>query len=318
MKVTWYTYLKTFLIDKELDVRRASLHNRSTTYHASVSTMAVILGKHVTDTKSIINRLVFACYRDGLQGEFTNDVGWGCTIRSTQMLLANAILQEKTDLSPVTAKVCNEIVKDNIHDDTNLESPFSIQNIVDCGISYGIVPKQWFTPSQGAKCISDISKKLRDDWLPFSIAVYGSQATGTFCYPALIMAPIRFGNDRLNSIYEPVIASMIQDKRFRGLICGKGNSSYFVCGIEKKDNYVIYLDPHEMRTVSDRNYMPSTFNHTSIEKLQPTMCVAFAAANETDLQSLVSSYPDVFLPLDQVADYDVSIVEDDDGFCILH
>ena len=89
--------------------------------------------------EDIVSKIYFT-YRTGFPsiGSFTNDIGWGCMIRSGQMLLANTLLLEKFGRSFRLNSSSSNEKKENYFNIISLfldsyDSPYSIQNIVTKG-----------------------------------------------------------------------------------------------------------------------------------------------------------------------------------------
>jgi len=81
----------------------------------------------------------------------TTDAGWGCTLRTGQMMLAEALLRDR--LGRQTCRpaagagreaMCQ--VLQLFQDHPSPAHPFSLHNICRCGASHGVVPGQWLGP----------------------------------------------------------------------------------------------------------------------------------------------------------------------------
>jgi cysteine protease ATG4 len=93
------------------------------------------------------------------QNDFSSDTGWGCMIRSTQSLLANALstLQLGRDWRKGEREQDHKDLLGLFAD--NPEAPFSIQRFVEHGAqACGKAPGQWFGPSAAARCLQYISR----------------------------------------------------------------------------------------------------------------------------------------------------------------
>lgn len=249
--------------------------------------------------------LFFCCYRNGFPNidGYTNDVGWGCTIRNYQTLIANAILinnKEKNALSFV-------------HDD--YRSPFSIQNIVLAGKKYGINVGDWFSPSIAAKCIRDIA--ITTNTLDFKFLIYGDdyKKGDALDAPAIIILPVKLGVDTMELFYLTIIMEILNDENNVGIIGGQGDSSFYIVGVDKMK--FTYLDPHELRAhEDDYNHVKKLYS-MKISSLNPSISIPFYVENAMEANRIIEKYHKLFstADIDDTKVYKCSI--DDDNFCII-
>lgn len=94
---------------------------------------------------------------------YTNDIGWGCTLRVAQMLIAHTILRHK--LKDYTLKT---LIQDKntylkmlrvMHDNADgRNGAFSIQNIVRMSLLYNKYPGEWHGPGSISNVFKDLNK----------------------------------------------------------------------------------------------------------------------------------------------------------------
>ena len=99
----------------------------------------------------------------------TNDVGWGCTIRVGQMLLAHTILRHQLGEynMQVLLRNMNEYCKVLVLMNDNADSStgaFSIQNIARMSLLYDKFPGEFHGPGS----ISNVLRDLNKMYLPYS------------------------------------------------------------------------------------------------------------------------------------------------------
>ena len=138
-------------------------------------------------------------------------------IRTSQTLLANAILRLKQGAGADTTEIRDQIVPWFIDDP---EYPFSIHRIVDKGrILSGKKAGEWFGPSAAARSIqalcldfdsglkvyigSDAGDIYEQDL--FRVAKEGDKFT-----PVLILLGVRLGVENINSIYWDSLKGILQ------------------------------------------------------------------------------------------------------------
>ena len=96
----------------------------------------------------------------------TSDCGWGCTIRSTQMLIANVI---RIAYKTMDASDILKLFDDNERGKN--ESAFSIQNVAVEGLEFGKLPGNWY----GVNTITNVFEVLNEKYRPlpdFKVCVF--------------------------------------------------------------------------------------------------------------------------------------------------
>ncbi|RWS04045.1 Cysteine protease ATG4C-like protein, partial [Dinothrombium tinctorium] len=116
--------------------------------------------------------------------QLTSDCGWGCMLRSGQMMLAHAFLchysgrdwrwcgpqSDKADM------IHRMIVKWFVDDPDPKYSPFSVHQLVKCGTNFGKKAGDWFGPSSVAHILRDaLNASSFNNPVMDSICIYVAQ-----------------------------------------------------------------------------------------------------------------------------------------------
>eukprot|EP01029_Cantina_marsupialis_P009236 TRINITY_DN215_c2_g1_i1.p1 TRINITY_DN215_c2_g1~~TRINITY_DN215_c2_g1_i1.p1 ORF type:complete len:379 (+),score=79.22 TRINITY_DN215_c2_g1_i1:65-1201(+) len=231
-----------------------------------------------------VQSLILCTYRkncpDICGSGYKTDAGWGCMLRTAQMMLAQAISANELGREwkynpPHEDKKHNDILSLFID---AAEMQFSIQKLNMCGMKYGTKPGIWFGPNTVTLLLRDLFDEynnisahknenrmvcvLCDEGVVYSNKVLYKSKFG-YCrtyhssqkpeepeiiddeewsHPVMLMVPLRLGVDKLNPIYYNSLLSVLEMKECVGFIGGKPGHSLYFYG--HKGNDLLYLDPH--------------------------------------------------------------------------
>lgn len=129
-----------------------------------------LLYKRFSETPWLTYRSGFPQLYHDIKGTFVSDTGWGCMIRVGQMAFAEII---KTHKMINTQTEMREVVE--LFNDFDREQPFSIQNISKLARKeYGILPGDWYNPSQISHILSLLNQTHLESKLQLSFLVFNS------------------------------------------------------------------------------------------------------------------------------------------------
>lgn len=167
-----------------------------------------------------------------------SDAGWGCMIRTAQMMLHEAVRRIHG----------NQI--DLFTDQPT--SAFSIHRICHQGRALGIQPGQWYGPSLIQQAVKPLCKQLNGVRMVLCQdgTIYLDQIQKKLLKKQAVYVSIalRLGLDSITSEYLPSIKEMFAIPQCIGMIGGQNDKSLYFIGIinshVEPDPYLIYLDPH--------------------------------------------------------------------------
>lgn len=228
---------------------------------------------------------------------FITDMGWGCMIRTSQSLLANAFQQlvvgrQNSHADGEKAKGDIQEIVDLFGDD--YEHPFSLHNFIKAAseLPLEVKPGQWFGPSAASLSIKRLCAKFEGEGAPKlrvfiseNCNLYDDEIEATFnsnkC-PLFILFPIRLGIDKINSIYYPSLLQLLSLDNSVGIAGGKPSSSYYFFGYQGSN--LLYLDPHNLQDKSSNpeTYHTSRFQTLEISNLDPSMLAGILVSDYDD------------------------------------
>ena len=251
------------------------------------------IGSTLSNPRSLINN-----------DTYTTDVGWGCMIRTSQTLLANAyqllLLGRDFNFAPdKESKKHNEII-DMFRD--NSTAPFSIHNFLKVAgeLPLQVKPGQWFGPNAASLSIRKLYDRLREQSLPARIAVLVSESCDLYedviletlkdCvsppHALLILLPVRLGIDKVNPYYYCSLFQLLDMKHSVGIAGGKPSSSFYFFGHDTKS--LLYLDPHcpQVATEQDEDlynsYHTKRFRSLPVDNMDPCMMIGLLVTDYSD------------------------------------
>ncbi|KAK9721144.1 Cysteine protease atg4 [Basidiobolus ranarum] len=202
-----------------------TIYMLGTTYSFTLTELAEIKEKYPLEFIEDFKSRLWFTYRTGFTpiqpSDYVSDVGWGCMLRSAQMLLGQALVMlklgrewRKNSTSVESQRIYAQIV-DLFLDDLTTHTPFSLHNFCTQGRQLGKNIGEWFGPVTASQAI----KGLVNSYETLNLGVY--VATDGVIYkdqlrmltqdsqgshkPLLVLLPTRLGINTLNPIYFPAI-----------------------------------------------------------------------------------------------------------------
>ncbi|KAH3757753.1 Cysteine protease ATG4D [Pelomyxa schiedti] len=282
-----------------------------------------------------VSRLLWFTYRcdfEPIAGpmHLTSDAGWGCTLRSAQMLLAQCLT---THLVGYDWKLSDQVPPAGIvrtirellrwfADTPNDWSPYSIHNLVRIGgILLGKTGTDWYGPTTAALVLQQIVAMHE----PGNVVMYVAVDAAIFkdklrllCTtelsrgsgephvisrkewkPLIVLVPVRIGIDHVNPVYIHRLKQLFKFPQCMGIMGGKPRSSLYFFAAQ--DNYLYYLDPHTLQPTipisNDQLFFDTTtyFYHGTPRKipateLDPSMTIGFFFSSESDFEAFQHDY----------------------------
>ncbi|CAG9565505.1 unnamed protein product [Danaus chrysippus] len=284
-----------------------------------------IYGEGIEGFKSDFISKIWMTYRREFPtmsgSSFTTDCGWGCMLRSGQMMLAQALvchfLGRSWRWSEKPIQNGREFQEDCLHrmiikwfgDKSSVNSPLSIHQMVSLGEALGKRPGDWYGPASVAHCLKSVMVEASKENYEFDkLEVYVAQDSTIYiqdvythcrlpngCWKSLILlVPVKLGTERLNPIYGPCLTSLLTLDFCIGIIGGRPKHSLYFVGYQ--DDRLIHLDPHycqEMVDVWQPNFSLQTFHCRSprkmpISKMDPSCCIGFYLQTHHDFETFVN------------------------------
>ena len=236
---------------------------------------------------------------------YTSDAGWGCMLRTTQMMTAQALFILRFDYFFKVTLIKDQKKREAYFDilslfNDSVDAPLSLHNMIKHGrVLYNKPIGIWYGPNQCSqmikRCIqstTSLSKQI-ECILCDSAIIYKSDIDLSLNKHFLIFLPLRLGLDALNKNYIEGIKHCFHLKECIGIIGGKPQKSLYFIGYQQ--NKLFYLDPHTVFPspicsvpLSKQNcpFHCQEINSLDANQLDPSMAIAFFIKPcENDLES---------------------------------
>ncbi|XP_050238724.1 cysteine protease ATG4-like [Mercurialis annua] len=226
---------------------------------------------------------ILMTYRKGFEAigdsKLTSDVGWGCMLRSSQMIVAQALLYHKLGRSwrkPFDKPLDQEYIEILHLFGDSVAAPFSIHNLIQAGKGYSLAAGSWVGPYAMCRTWESLVRSKREEnsiesqSLPMAVYVVSGDEDGErggapvvciedacrFCLefsrgqadwtPIVLFVPLVLGLDKVNPRYIPSLQATFTFPQSLGIMGGKPGASTYIVGVQ--DDNVFYLDPHEVQS----------------------------------------------------------------------
>ncbi|KAK2721367.1 hypothetical protein QYM36_003596, partial [Artemia franciscana] len=195
--------------------------------------------------------LTYRRYFPKLGSKFISDCGWGCMLRTAQMMMGHALISfhlgrewrwNFTITVPALESLHRGIV--SLFGDTE-DCVFSIHNLVSFGRKIGKEPGDWFGPTSAAYVLRDalnmasnshdILKRIRI-YVAQDMAVVPSEVERLLQNEdgsrntVIVMIPALLGLERFNQSYVPCLKQILAMECTIGIIGGRPNHSLYFTG----------------------------------------------------------------------------------------
>jgi len=227
---------------------------------------------------------IWITYRKGFDAisdsKLTSDVNWGCMVRSSQMLVAQALIFHHLGRSwrKPPEKPYNPEYIGVLHLFGDSEAcAFSIHNLLQAGKSYGLAAGSWVGPYAMCRAWQTLIRTNREqadavdgkENFPMALYVVSGDEDGerggapVVCIdvaaqlcsdfnkgqstwsPILLLVPLVLGLDKINPRYIPLLKETFTFPQSLGILGGRPGTSTYIAGVQ--DERALYLDPHEVQ-----------------------------------------------------------------------
>ena len=182
-------------------------------------------------------------------GGYTTDCGWGCTLRSAQMLFAEAMMRRARDGDEARRKAIVDMFSDDGDEEEKeigTKNTFGLRRVYEGGEEENTLhPGQWMAPSEICKRYGKMVN-TESESIGIRCLVSGDRGGGVpEFYPErvreemnahrnkdiLVLVPLRCGaGDAINPRYVKSLQKFLSMRECVGIVGGKKSASYYIVG----------------------------------------------------------------------------------------
>ncbi|EPY37213.1 hypothetical protein STCU_00084 [Strigomonas culicis] len=281
------------------------------------------------EVQEAAKRLLFFSYRrcfTALPNGVTTDAGWGCLLRTGQMLMAYALMRfyaaDTTHLpntcvsdackvrgevlgSPDAAAQLRAAVQPLFMDSP--DAPFGVHALQKAAAAFGLAYGVWLAPSQIGRVLSAAAEahRTRGNAAPVTRCCLDRCINETETLellekvgPVLYLVPASLGIGKVSSFYESALLKMLSMESCCGIAGGKSKASIFFIGYQ--DRNVFYLDPHYVQKAFAKLEKPRKLSKAcgsrDVSAFQSCMLIGFYIANKEAFQTFTRDLEEMNAP----------------------
>lgn len=323
------TGLRTILDAIEHDVRLALRHPLTAT--APLSRLVARLGTKTT-LRGSLHALYDSVASAALSQGPTSDAGWGCMLRTTQSLLANALVRVRlgdtwrrpggqgpwasVDEQAEYVRILTLFLDD-------ATCPFGIHRLAREGARRSVPIGAWFGPSTAA-AVLQAAVQASDEPLGLSasndgmvyrdeIRTAAKDVQGVWERPVLLLIAQRLGLHEIPAAYRAAVRQTFTFPQSVGIAGGRPSSSLYFIGT--RGDQLLYLDPHTVRpavpvvengldayTLELASYHTMQAQAMQMGLMDPSMLLGFLVRDAAALDDLAERVGQLPAPLFGFAD----------------
>ncbi|KAE9553678.1 hypothetical protein FO519_003126 [Halicephalobus sp. NKZ332] len=238
----------------------------------------------------------------------TTDCGWGCMVRSAQMMVAQALtvlhLRRAYRLSEKTHEEIRSIIR--IFEDKP-EAHLGIHKLMELAGDSAI--GEWFTPSRAMALLRDAILKSDHEYLK-NLRIYLSadnciilneikELSESWTKAVILVICVRLGTKKINDCYKHHVKSVLSFESSVGAIGGRPKHSVYFIGFH--GDTLFHLDPHIAQKYlpldSDEEKTWKTFHcrkptRMKVDDMDPSCALGFLIRNEEEFKNLLKQLAD--------------------------